>query len=245
MPKRKTSRGRENKKEETSQGFSVGDGGLVDKLQDDLQKNQSFLNLVLGALIVIVLGIILYNYFNKEDNSTTLEQSTQDLTEDVTKDDLPGKYTVKEGDTLFSIAQKYYDDGNKYTEIVKENKLDNENQISAGQSITLPKLPYSGTSSADVSATQEPSPSASPSSIPTVQATSQPATELKGAEFSGQNPWGPKISGESYTVQAGDWLSTIAGRAYGDIMSFDRIAKANNLKDPNLIEIGQNLKIPR
>jgi nucleoid-associated protein YgaU len=40
-------------------------------------------------------------------------------------------------------------------------------------------------------------------------------------------------------------LSKIAGRAYGDVYQFDKIAKANNITDPNNIEVGTVLKIPR
>ena len=57
--------------------------------------------------------------------------------------------------------------------------------------------------------------------------------------------WGPKIDGATYTVVEGDWLSTISARAYGDIMSYSKIAEANNISNPDLIEPGQVLKIPR
>ena len=57
--------------------------------------------------------------------------------------------------------------------------------------------------------------------------------------------WGPKIEGNTYTVQEDDWLSKIAGRAYGDIFTFDKIAAANNLSNPDLIEPGMVLTIPR
>ncbi len=60
-----------------------------------------------------------------------------------------------------------------------------------------------------------------------------------------QQSWGPPITSDKYTVVAGDWLSKIAGRAYGDIMAYDRIAKANNIQNPDLIEVGMVLTIPR
>jgi LysM repeat protein len=59
---------------------------------------------------------------------------------------------------------------------------------------------------------------------------------------------------QTYTVQAGDWLSRIAERFYGDVQSYQVIfdatnaAGANNgfatLNDPDLIEVGQVLCIP-
>ena len=57
--------------------------------------------------------------------------------------------------------------------------------------------------------------------------------------------WGPKITGDTYTVVEGDWLSTISARAYGDVMAYNKIAVANNIPNPDLIEPGQVLKLPR
>jgi LysM repeat protein len=54
-------------------------------------------------------------------------------------------------------------------------------------------------------------------------------------------PAPPSSSGGSYTVQRGDTLSSIA-RAYG--ISYQSIAQANNIANPNLIAVGQVLIIP-
>jgi nucleoid-associated protein YgaU len=50
----------------------------------------------------------------------------------------------------------------------------------------------------------------------------------------------------TYTVAAGDNLSKIAKRFYGDANQWKRIFEANRdvLKDPDLIHPGQTLKIP-
>jgi nucleoid-associated protein YgaU len=47
-----------------------------------------------------------------------------------------------------------------------------------------------------------------------------------------------------YTVQAGDNLSKISQKFYGDANKYMTIAKANNLPDPNKIKAGQELIIP-
>ncbi|GIW64867.1 MAG: hypothetical protein KatS3mg092_0800 [Patescibacteria group bacterium] len=48
-----------------------------------------------------------------------------------------------------------------------------------------------------------------------------------------------------YVVQPGDSLSLISFKVYGDFYSWPRILKANNLQNPDLIEIGMVLNIPR
>jgi nucleoid-associated protein YgaU len=51
---------------------------------------------------------------------------------------------------------------------------------------------------------------------------------------------------QTYTVVAGDSLSKIAKRYYGDANQWRRIHEANRdqIKDPDLIHPGQRLKIP-
>lgn len=168
--------------------------------------------MVLGALIILVATILVFNYFNRSKTELGPAQQTEpQMEEDVSPDKLPGKYTVKEGDSLFSIAEKYYKDGYKYTEIAKANNLQNPDLIDSGQVLEIPKV-----------------------ELPVVSPSPMDDSE-----------WGPKITGTTYEVLEGDWLSKIAGRAYGDIYAYDKIAKANNIQNPDLIEPGMVLTIPR
>lgn len=50
-------------------------------------------------------------------------------------------YTVKEGDTLSAIAERFYGDGNAYNRIFEANrdKLDNPDMIHPGQELTIPE----------------------------------------------------------------------------------------------------------
>ncbi len=66
-------------------------------------------------------------------------------------------------------------------------------------------------------------------------------------------PWTPSEptsgtsgSEQSYTVVAGDSLSRIAKRFYGDANKWPRIHEANRdqIKNPDLIHPGQKLRIP-
>ena len=227
-----------------------------ERISDLFQRNQSFFNIILGGLIVVVLGVLLFNYFNKptEDLVTPASQTEQQASGDVSKENLPGTYTIKEGDTLFSIAQNYYDDGFKYPEIVKENKLANENAIEVGQTVTIPKLDSTTTAQASAEPSATPSTdtamvtaSASPSDTVVDMAipSSEPVSKGGTGGAVNETAWGTKIDSDTYTVQADDWLSKISGRAYGDVMMYQKIAQANNITDPDRIEVGTVLKIPR
>jgi len=61
--------------------------------------------------------------------------------------------------------------------------------------------------------------------------------------------------GETYTIQANDWLSKLADKQYGDTLAFPAIVYYNNQKaaeddtltiieDPNLIEVGWTIYLP-
>lgn len=54
-----------------------------------------------------------------------------------------------------------------------------------------------------------------------------------------------EITGETYTVKPGDTVRGIALRAYGDENAWVKIAQANSIRNPNRIEAGRVLRIPR
>jgi nucleoid-associated protein YgaU len=49
---------------------------------------------------------------------------------------------------------------------------------------------------------------------------------------------------QAYTIKAGDNLSTIAKRFYGQANKYNDVAKANGITDANKIQAGQQLKLP-
>lgn len=215
-------------------------GSYWQKLEGEVQNNQSKVSMILGGLIILVVIFLIFNYFNKSKpdingSAPNIEQQMKD----VSPQNLPGEYTVKQGDTLFLIAEQYYGDGYKYTEIVKENKLLNENQIEVGQVLQIPKLEEL-TLPMPVSV-DETQPATTEKMVLEAPAGSKGAPDATMT----QQDWGPKITSNTYTVVEGDWLSKIAGRAYGDIFAYDKIAKANNIQNPDLIEPGMVLTIPR
>jgi putative chitinase len=71
-----------------------------------------------------------------------------------------------------------------------------------------------------------------------------PVIEIKTDAQLAQEQLG-KIEGDKYTVEEGNNLWEIALRSYADGYAWTRIAEANNLANPDLIEVGQELSIPR
>ncbi len=219
----------------------------LDRMSQEVQASQSRLSMILGVLIILVLGILFFNYFNRGKDNLGPAQNTQNTEQrqnDVALDQLPGNYTVKQDDTLFLIAEKYYKDGYKYNLIAQQNHLSDPNIIEVGQVLNIPK-----SSEAEAAAiAASPIPSDNPTSLAESLSSSAaitPSSQISQTDPSNFTEWGPKITTTTYTVIEGDWLSKIAERAYGNIMTYNKIALANNITNPNLIEAGTVLTIPR
>ena len=60
-----------------------------------------------------------------------------DLEANVAADSQP--YTIKSGDTLSAVCQKFYGNANKYPEVAKANNVD-ANNIPVGHTIELPVI---------------------------------------------------------------------------------------------------------
>lgn len=70
------------------------------------------------------------------------------------------------------------------------------------------------------------------------------ATVIK-PELAKMTIFGPVIESNQYTVERGDHLWGIAVRAYGDGFQWVKLAEANSIADPNIINPGESLNIPR
>ncbi len=76
---------------------------------------------------------------NPNTGGTTVSFERPSGTPELATTKSPGKYTVKKGDTLWSIAKAHYGDGKQYKKIVAANPSIKGERLLVGQSITLPQ----------------------------------------------------------------------------------------------------------
>lgn len=126
--------------------------------------SESVISMVLGAMVVLVIGALLFSYIrdwrakNNSQATTETEQTAtpepvvvQELPKDgevtfETNDqgqsvpsNLPAKYTVKTGDSTWKIAQAFYGSGFNYVDIEKANSLAADAELNEGQELVIPK----------------------------------------------------------------------------------------------------------
>ena len=98
----------------------------------------SYGTFVLIAIIVIVLGLLVANFFsNKEKDIDTGEQVEQ-TAEEAMKPTAGAEYTIRDNDSLSKISQEVYGSQYYWPTIAKINKIANPNRILVGNKLELP-----------------------------------------------------------------------------------------------------------
>lgn len=94
--------------------------------------------MVLGVLVIVVVGVLVVNYFR--DRGQQQGELLPPVTDQKMPVSEPTTHTVVKGETLWSIAEKYYNSGYNWVDIANENKLANANVLSEGQKLTIPAV---------------------------------------------------------------------------------------------------------
>jgi putative chitinase len=179
---------------------------------------ESSVSMFLGIVVVVVVGVILFNYFRNYSTSSRGPQKESQTAEEGKINggsvSLPARYTIAKGDTLWKIAEKFYGSGYNWVDLSRENKISQPNQIEAGQELVIPNVSRK-------------------------RATAE-AAEIGLAKATSQG-----ISSTQYTVVKDDTLWDISVRAYQDGYKWPQIAEVNHLVNPSLIHPGNVLTIPR
>lgn len=184
------------------------------------KSTEEVISMFLGLVIVVVVGGLIFNYFQKNKGTISVPGSSDEvvLSENV-YNDKSGGYEVVIGDSLWKIAMKKYGNGYAWGEIAKANNLKNPSALEAGQKLVIPeKVLVNGKEFG-----------------------------LLGTTTIAANNNSSITSGTEYVVVKGDNLWKISVKAYGDGYQWTKIWQENKPKLPNAngLEIGMTLTIPK
>jgi len=184
-----------------------------------IQTAESYTSLVLGAIVVLILGILFISFakVNRNNQTSSVKNFMSAEKLNLPDSNTSSTYTVRPGDDLWTISANIYNDGYKWVEIAKLNNIENPEQLEAGEKLSL----LEGISEKE-DVIVEPKAQKTPKMI-----------------------FVSSITEDTYTVVRGDNLWNISVRAYGDGFKWVEIARANNLQNPNLIHPGNQFIIPR
>lgn len=194
-------------------------------------------------------------------NSSSSDQSSSATTNTEAS---AASYTVKSGDTLSGIASQY---NTTVNQIVSLNQLSNPNLIYVGQVLKLKNSQTTNSSSSSSTATTTAGTytvkagdtlsaiasrySTSSSTLASLNSLSNPnliyvgqvlkvSSNASTSSSTGSSANSTVTTAASYTVKAGDTLSAIAAK-YGT--TYQALASANSISNPNDIYVGQVIKV--
>jgi nucleoid-associated protein YgaU len=199
--------------------------------------------MALGAVVILIVGLLVVNYFRGLDTGTTLPSVS---TEDLLSVELPTTHTVEAGDDLWKISERYYKSGYNWVDIASENNLQAPYTIETGQELAIP----------DVEARILDQEKSIDDEVALEDIKEEPQEtdgvisedlEVKDIEAltDTKTDTTESISDATYTVVKGDTLWDISVRAYGDGYRWVDIASENDLVNPNLIHAGNVFVLPR
>ena len=102
-----------------------------------IKLNESTISMVLGAIIIVVVGLLVINFFRTNQTGKTLPITE---TQQVNTPTIGTSHVVKAGDTLWSIAQAAYGSGYNWVDIARENNIKNPNIIEAESTLQIPDV---------------------------------------------------------------------------------------------------------
>lgn len=97
--------------------------------------NESTISMILGAIVIIVVGALVINYFRGLPKGESLPPVATDDSSEVLS-----IHKVGEGENLWSISITYYGTGFNWDEIAEFNGIKSPSEIEEGQEIKIPRL---------------------------------------------------------------------------------------------------------
>jgi nucleoid-associated protein YgaU len=113
------------------------------KFLKKLKLNEETISMVLGAIVIVIVGVLIVNYFKDKSSGKIPGTSTETSAKE---------HVVVKGETLWSIAEDSFGSGYNWVDITVANGL-NSNIIEVGQKLVIPDVsPKQPTSTIKVAA---------------------------------------------------------------------------------------------
>ena len=112
---------------------------IQNKKTNQFKSLDSYVSLALGLAVVLLVGALAFNFSSKKP-STETGKGEKNTASESANTNLPAAYTVKAGDSLWSIAASFYKSGYNWVDIQKANNISDSNNIEVGQNLTIPDV---------------------------------------------------------------------------------------------------------
>ena len=144
----------------------------------------------------------------------------------------PLSHVVRQGETLSGIAAKYLGSSRRWPELVAANAPLDPLKLRIGKVLRIPDSRRKPLPGADTRAAE-----ADSGSAPEPKQSERPKATTRSV---------PVSSAREHVVKAGDTLSSISNKYYGDYMQWKRIYRANRkqIPDARQLEVGTILTLP-
>lgn len=100
------------------------------KFLKNIKLNEESISMVLGALVIVIVGILIVNYFKEKGSAGIPGLSTEGTSKE---------HVVVKGETLWSISEDYYGSGYNWVDVKKANGLTTDT-IEVGQKLVVPAI---------------------------------------------------------------------------------------------------------
>ncbi|MBI3282710.1 LysM peptidoglycan-binding domain-containing protein [Candidatus Curtissbacteria bacterium] len=109
-------------------------------LKGKFNLQESYPSLILGAIIVVILGLLVANFISRRSGQQEIDMGaqTEQTPQEATAPRAGSEYTIRENDSLSKISQQVYGTQELWPKIAGVNNLANPNRILVGDKLQLP-----------------------------------------------------------------------------------------------------------